>query len=126
MKTSTIIKTAIAAALLASGSAFAAPVDLITNGSFESVNQSNGTWSTYNSITGWTGLNNIEVRNNVEGTAADGHNFVELDTDHNSAMTQLVQTQANTNYTLSFMYQDRINVATSSQGLSVRWGNNTV
>lgn len=49
-----------------------AAVDLVTNGSFEIDSQASGTWNIYNSLTGWTGSPNIELRNNVAGTAYEG------------------------------------------------------
>lgn len=57
-----------------------ATVDLVTNGSFEADSQASDTWNIYNSLTGWTGSPNKELRNNVAGTAYEGGNFVELDT----------------------------------------------
>ncbi|MBV6319565.1 FxDxF family PEP-CTERM protein [Duganella violaceipulchra] len=123
MQTTKLIKSVALAALLASGSAFAAPVELLLNGSFEANVQAAGTWANYDNLTGWTGgTHGIELRNHVFGSAANGVNFVELDTYKNSSMTQTVQTVLGQHYTLSFQFQDRINVPTSSQGLSVDWG----
>lgn len=85
--------------------------DLVVNGSFEATTQSPGTWNVYNSLLGWTGLPNIELRNNVAGTAYDGVNFVELDTHgigYNSAMKQTLTGAAGL-YQLSFWYSARPN-----------------
>lgn len=85
--------------------------DLVVNGSFEATTQNPGTWNVYNSLLGWTGLPNIELRNNVAGTAYDGVNFVELDTHHinnNSAMRQTLTGAAGL-YQLSFWYSARPN-----------------
>ncbi|WP_296000142.1 PEP-CTERM sorting domain-containing protein [Rugamonas sp.] len=107
---------------LLSGNAFAAD-ELIVNGSFEAPALANGTWSNYDSITGWTGIDHgIEVRNNVEGSTPFGVNFVELDTSQNSGMYQNVATSYGQKYTLSFDFSDRPRVALDSQGLDVYWG----
>ena len=82
--------------------------NLVTNGSFESTTTANvpgqapGTWDVYTSIVGWTGMPNIEVRNNVSGVAQDGHNFVELDTHPTSYSSS----------TNSTMYQDILGTGT--------------
>ncbi len=126
MKTTNMIKSVAIAALLAAGSAYAAPVELLTNGSFEANTQAAGSWNIYQNLSGWTGgAAGIELRNNVEGVAAHGVNFVELDTTANSSISQSVQTILNQTYTLTFQFQDRVNVNTSSQGLDVSWGGTT-
>ena len=65
-----------------------ANANLVTNGSFEDTEQAPGTWSVYSDINGWstTRGSGIEIGNNVVGTAQDGVNFVELDSNNNSAM----------------------------------------
>ena len=120
------LKTAALAALLATGAAHAS-TELLTNGSFEANLQGNGSWNIYSSLTGWTGgAYGIELRNSVVGNAPDGVNFVELDTTNNSSMYQNVSTVLGQHYTLTFQFQDRPGVATSSQGLEVYWGNSLV
>ncbi|USX17080.1 PEPxxWA-CTERM sorting domain-containing protein [Oxalobacteraceae bacterium OTU3CAMAD1] len=127
MTITNLFKSAALVAMLSAGSAFAAPVELLVNGSFEATHQAAGSWSNYASLTGWTGgQSGIELRNNVYGVAADGVNFVELDTTRNSSMTQTVLTTLGQHYTLSFQFQDRPGVAISSQGLSVDWGGNQI
>ena len=101
-------KTAIAAAIsLASLSAFAG--NLVVDGSFEDQTQDPGTWAIYSAIPGWTAVSpgQIEVRNDVAGTAKLGSNFVELDANFNSAMQQVVTTTAGAEYRLSFWYSSR-------------------
>ena len=100
-------------ALLATPMLASAAVDLVTNGSFEADPQSNGSWNIYNSLTGWNGSPNIELRNNVAGTAYDGSNFVELDTYSNSSMSQLL-TGASGLYELSFWYSARPGTGTTN------------
>lgn len=111
--------TALTAAVVASGSAHAAP--LLTNGSFESNGQANGSWAIYNNLTGWSGSPNVELRNNVAGAAQHGSNYVELDTTGNSAIFQNVSTSLGQNYLLTFWYSPREGVAASSNGISVDW-----
>ena len=108
------------------GQAHAGVVELVNNGSFESIDGhtslASGKWNIYNNITGWTGIGaGIEVRNNVAGSAFDGKYFVELDTTRNSAMQQAIATTAGKNYTLSFAFENRPGVALSSEGIEVFW-----
>ena len=101
-------KSALAAAMsLASLSSFAA--NLVVDGSFEDQFQAAGSWAIYSNINGWAAVSpgQIEVRNNVAGTAQDGSNFVELDANFNSAMQQVIGTVAGQTYTLSFWYSSR-------------------
>jgi hypothetical protein len=127
MKTTKLLQAVAVAALLAGGSAAHAATELLTNGSFELNTQANNSWNIYSNLTGWTGgAYGIELRNNVEGVASNGLNFVELDTNANSSMSQSINTVLNQRYTLTFQFQDRVNVPTSSQGLQVNWGGNTV
>ncbi|HJU98975.1 MAG TPA: PEP-CTERM sorting domain-containing protein [Burkholderiaceae bacterium] len=123
MTFATVLKSFAAAAVFAAGSSHAA-TELISNGSFEQNLQASGTWSIYNNLIGWHGANKtgIELRDNVAGTAFDGKNFVELDTTANSSMWQEVNDVAGKHYTLSFAFEDRAGVASSSQGLQVFWG----
>jgi len=100
-------------ALLATPMLASAAVDLVTNGSFEADPQSNGSWNIYSSLTGWNGSPNIELRNNVAGTAYDGSNFVELDTNSNSSMSQLLTGAAGL-YELSFWYSARPGTGTTN------------
>ena len=107
-------------------SAFAAQAsNLVVNGSFEQVSATNaqaaGTYGIYNSIVGWTGAPNIEVRDNVAGAAQDGSNFVELDTTGNSGMSQVINGSGW--YNLSFWFSAREGVAAGSNGIAFSFGN---
>lgn len=115
MKTKKLLAAA-ALAIAASG----AQANLVTNGSFEADLQGAGSWHIYPSLTGWTGIPNIELRNNVAGTAQDGVNFVELDGNFNSAMSQNIS--GNGLYELSFWYSARPHVAAGSNGLEFSFG----
>lgn len=99
-----------------------AQANLLTNGSFESNAQANGSWSNYANLIGWTGgAHGIELRDNVAGAAFDGLNYVELDTTVNSSMSQNVATNAGETYTLSFAYSPRAGVAAASNGIAFSW-----
>lgn len=100
-----------------------ANANLIQNGSFEETIQANGTWGIYNSINGWSTTNGagIEIRNNVAGTASNGVNFVELDSNNNSAMVQTITTSAGSLYELLFDYSPRVNQPATTNGISVFW-----
>ncbi len=126
-------KLAIAALLsLSAAGAHAAVTNLLVNGSFEATAQGNGSWNIYNNLPGWTGAPNIELRNNVAGSAAEGKNYVELDTTGNSSMYQDVATQAGKHYQLTFFWSARpgtgdtndINVFWNGQQVSHLAGSN--
>lgn len=117
-----IVLSAVAAAALALGIQSANASSLILNGSFEDNPQASGTWANYQNLVDWTGgANGIELRDNVVGTAFDGHNFVELDTNANSSMSQTVVTTLGQTYNLSFAYAPRINEPASTNGIDVFW-----
>jgi len=108
--------------------AYAAPVNLVTNGSFEATNQKSGNWKIYkgsltaSALPGWTsGKFGIEVRNNVAGKASDGSNFVELDTTDNSFMSQTIESSVGS-YSLTFDYQNRPNTKSDTNGLMWQFG----
>ena len=119
------MKKIIALAALAAISATASAAgNLFVDGSFESISQANGTWNTYTSVPGWivtkangsvtsTGL---EVRNNIAGTAQDGHNFIELDGYENDRIKQSFTTTIGKDYEISFWFADRAGVAAGSEG----------
>ena len=100
--------------------------NLIINGSFEDPDIATGTWSVHNAITGWstTGAG-VEIRDNVAGTAYDGQQFAELDSDYatntNSSISQNVVTTIGQSYLLSFAYSPRINQPADTNGISVFW-----
>ena len=118
-----MMKKVIAGCLLVAASGLANASLIVTNGSFESPLQTSGTWSIYGSIPGWIGTpNGIEVRNNVVGSAYDGHNFVELDTTNNSTMSQtLTGLTAGAQYDLQWFYSPRIGQPITTNGISVYW-----
>jgi hypothetical protein len=64
--------------------------NLVVNGSFEDSLQAAGTFGVYDSLPGWSGDPDIELRNAFDGVAQDGLNFVELDTFANSRMSQII------------------------------------
>jgi hypothetical protein len=111
---------------IATGSAHAS-TELLVNGSFEAEVMPENDAIFLPNLTGWTGgPDAIELRNNLVGTAYDGHNFVELDTYTNSSMSQTVNTEAGLKYTLSFAYSPRQNVPVASNGIDVYWNGELV
>jgi hypothetical protein len=103
----------------------AARADIIVNGSFEDPAINPVSWSIYDSLPGWTTTVDdygIELRNAVAGIAYDGSNFVELDTTHNSAMSQTVTTNASSQYNLSYYYAPRQDVSADSNYIEL-WFN---
>ncbi len=118
-------KKSLVCAAVAVGAFSAQASNLVVNGSFEQVAGSNtqntGTWNIYNSVVGWNGTPNIEVRDAVQGNAQQGSNYVELDTYNNSGMFQTIAGAGW--YELSFWYSARMNVAAGSNGLGFTFGN---
>ena len=112
------------AALAAASVSASAATNLFTDGSFESISQSAGSWNTYNTVAGWTvtqagflpSSHGLEIRNGVAGTAQDGHNFIELDGYENDRITQSFATTVGQSYEISFWYQNRDGVAAGSEG----------
>ncbi len=116
-------KLLITTALLALFGAANAGSNLVVDGSFEDQAQAAGSWNVYGTLPGWTTVSGagIELRNQVAGNAFDGHNFVELDSYANSAMSQTLATTAGAFYTLSFEYSAREGVAAASNPIEVYW-----
>lgn len=114
------LKKTLAATGLALCAFGAQAANLVTNGSFESNAQANGTWAIYSNLVGWTGgSNKIELRNNVAGQAQQGSNFVELDVVKNSSMYQDILGTGLVN--LSFFYAARPNTGVTN-GLGFLFG----
>ena len=112
---------------LATGAAIAGPTDLIKNGNFEQNGVSNGTWTTRNALDGWTvGKDGVEVRNNVAGAAKFGNNYLELDTNTNSWISQDIKTIAGAQYDLAFYYAAREQTKANTNGIDVYWNDKLV
>ncbi|MFN4116204.1 MAG: PEP-CTERM sorting domain-containing protein [Inhella sp.] len=100
--------------------------NLVVNGSFEATAVATGGWVNVASIEGWTWLagpgTGFELRNNAVGTAFDGSNFIELDTNGNTTIGQsFTHLVAGGSYQLSFAYSPRINESTGTNGIQVLW-----
>lgn len=118
------IKKSLICVAVAASACAAQASNLVVNGSFEQVSASNGqaagSWGIYNNIVGWTGTPDIEVRNGVAGAAQDGSNYVELDTNNNSGMFQVIT--GNGWYNLSFWFSAREGIAAGSNGIGFNFG----
>jgi opacity protein-like surface antigen len=106
------IRTLIAAVGLVAAAHASQAANLVTNGSFEANTQAAGTYGTYANLTGWTGVTDIELRNNLAGVAQSGVNFVELDTTKNMSMFQDIT--AGGLVQLSFWYAPRWGTASDT------------
>lgn len=133
-------KTLIAAALatLLTAPVMAEPVtNLVVNGSFEDTSdsageqtQGAGSWRVYGGLPGWavdSGAG-VEVRNNVAGTAFDRASFIELDSNNNSAISQLLLTVSGVWYDLSLAYSARpgVNGPANTNDVSLSWTGTTL
>lgn len=100
--------------------------NLIVNGGFESTAIANGSWVNVASIAGWTWLGGpgtgFEIRNNVAGSAQEGRNYLELDTNGNSRIGQYLDNlSGGDSLGLSLWYSPRERQAASTNGLQVFW-----
>ncbi len=109
------------AAVLASLTFSAGAQNLVVNGSFEANPVTPGTWVIESDFVGWVGNPDIEIRNNYDGVAQDGVNYVELDTFNNSSMSQVIN--ATGLVQLTFWYGARPGVAAGSNNLSFSLAN---
>jgi len=124
------MKKIIALAALAAISATASAGNLLVDGSFESITQAPGTWNTYKSVPGWTvteangapSPHGLEIRDDVAGTAENGHNFVELDGYENDKISQSFATTYGKEYQISFYIADRPDVSSAFLATSGGYG----
>ena len=115
----TPFKTAFAAIALCA--VLPAHANLLVDGGFESPALPAGSYTTVTSIPGWTGAPTIEVQNRVAGSPFEGNQFVELDTDGNSAMFQDFASIAGATYKIHFQYSPRPGVSALSNGIQFFW-----
>lgn len=111
------IRTLIAAVGLVAAAHASQGANLVTNGSFEANAQAAGTFGIYPTLAGWTGVTDIELRNNLAGVAQSGVNFVELDTTKNMSMFQDIT--GGGLVTLSFWYAPRWGTASDTLTFSL-------
>lgn len=126
-----LLKLAAVAALASAGSAHAV-TELVTNGSFE-VDTISSSWAHVSTVTGWTssvsGNTAFEIQKGAtqggEGgfntTAAQGVQYLELNTDRLSTISQSIATTTPGLYSLSFSYSGR--PGSDASGMNVYWGN---
>jgi hypothetical protein len=119
------VKATVLALALLAGSAHAGP-NLVVNGNFEADPMANGQWAIFNGLTGWQATNEIELRNNVAGKGETGANYVELDANQNSSISQSIATITGDLYHLSFAYAPRADVLADSNGIQALWNNQVV
>lgn len=112
-----LCRAALCAAMVVPAAAQAAD-NLLVNGSFENPTVSNGTYVVLSTLPGWTvHSNGVEVRNALVGNAIDGKNFIELDVDRNSQISQSFATVIGADYLFDFYYSPRPGVAQNSNGI---------
>lgn len=109
--------------------ALAAPTpagNLLVNGGFEDTFVADGSWVNVASMPGWTWLagpgRGFEIRNNMAGRAQEGRNFIELDTNGNTTIGQVLDNlTAGAQFDLSFWYAPREYQPASTNGIQVFW-----
>lgn len=132
-KLNTFAKFAAIFALGAAGSVHAA-TELVVNGSFEA-NQINSPWAPVSAVTGWTssasGNSAFEIqRGATQGgqggfnpVAAQGKQYLELNTDRFTSVSQSIATVTPGLYALSFAYSGRPDTAGhATSSMNVYWG----
>ena len=129
----TLFKIAALAALVTAGTANAA-TELVVNGSFEN-NVISSSWATLSSVTGWTssasGNSAFEIQKGAtqgglggfNPVAANGVQYLELNTDRPTSISQSIATTAGGTYALSFAYSGRPDTPGGANSLmNVYWG----
>lgn len=130
----TVLNIATLATLLSAGAASAATPELVVNGSFEA-NAISSPWAAVSTVTGWTssasGNSAFEIqKGSTQGgasgfmpTAAAGVQYLELNTDRKTSISQTIATTAGSDYLLSFAYSGRPDTAGNASSLmNVYWG----
>ncbi len=118
------IKSVLALTLFAlSTQVNAAGMNLVVNGSFENPDVPAGSYNIYDTIQGWTTAGaGVEIRDNVVGTAYEGDQFAELDSNSNSSIFQnIANTVSGQSYLLSFAFSPRIGQSSLTNGISAFW-----
>lgn len=113
------------AGLLVIGAVNASTV--VVNGNFEDPVLPAGTATFTNSLPGWTvHPNGVVVRNQNEGQAYEGRNFVQLVGTGPSSIWQQVGTVVGRVYELSFAYAPHLGLPASGNGISVYWNDTLI
>ncbi|GBE94046.1 DUF642 domain-containing protein [Nostoc cycadae] len=116
--------------LVIAGSASAASLNLLVNGSFESPDIRPRSYSTINPIPGWSLTPDsargagIEIQDNVAGSPFAGSQFAELDGRATSGIFQNISTVVGRQYQLSFAFSPR--PGERDNRLNVFWDGATV
>jgi hypothetical protein len=114
-------KLKVVLASFALAAAVPAHANLLVNGGFESNVIASGSYGIFATLTGWSGLPDIELQNRVAGNPFEGNQFVELDSTRNSGMAQDFATTAGASYAIHFDYSPRPGIAASSNGIEFLW-----
>ena len=134
MKTPATLCTIAALAALATAGAANAATELVVNGSFED-NVIATPWAPVSSVTGWTssasGSSAFEIQKGAtqgglggfNPVAANGVQYLELNTDRPTSISQSIATTAGGTYALSFAYSGRPDTPGGANSLmNVYWG----
>jgi len=101
--------------------------NLVKNGSFENPVIGASRSVTSNILDNWTlEAQGINIRNNVDGNAFEGDQFVELDVVSNTSISQIIDTENNQDYQLSFAYSPRINQLANTNRILVFWNDTQI
>ncbi len=98
-------------------------VELVTNGSFEQPELTDGEWQVLSELPGWrTSLGpGIEVQRRAAGSPHHGHALVELDSHASSGLFQDLQTRSGATYVVSFALSARPGIAAEDNAARVLW-----
>jgi hypothetical protein len=100
-----------------------APVNLVTNGGFESPAIPSGSFRQLPSVPGWTRVSGeaIEVQAGVAGAPAEGRNLIELAAESPTVIAQEIATRAGARYEIRFSYAPRPGTPAAENRMEVRW-----
>ncbi|AOT07562.1 DUF642 domain-containing protein [Pseudoalteromonas luteoviolacea] len=102
--------------------------NLVTNGSFEE-DAVNSKWTLLDSVTGWQSEGaRFEIQTSRLGiiTAADGNQYIELDSTANHSVFQTLATEVGKTYEVSFYYSPRVTGNNRTNKVDVKWNGTTV
>jgi hypothetical protein len=97
-------------------------VQAAVNGGFENPDIATGTWAIFSSITGWTPTNGC----GIELQDPNGNQYVELNSNCPSGITQTLQLPSSTAATVSFDFSPRPGTQAEDNKMDVYWNGTLV
>ncbi len=104
------------------------PRNLIVNGGFELPALADGTWDVFPEIRGWRTAAGpgIEIQRGVAGAPLDGAQHVELDSHASAAMYQILDTQPDHRYLITYWVSPRPGTDPDDNRLALAWDDDVI